>query len=111
MRRRTTTQKLNTAITNNMLAISKAEKYSKTTQKTDVIAPETLKDSLDFLCETIFSDSIGWYFERDHRTGSYIVECSRMDGSVDFIITVYLDVCSGINGEDIEKALLFMDEE
>lgn len=110
MRRRTTTKQLQQALSDNMLAISKAEAYNKTTCQIDEISIGTFKDSLDFLCETIFSDSIGWYFERDYKTGDYIIECSRMDRSVDNIITVYLHVCGDVGGEDVERILLFTEE-
>ena len=111
MRRKTSTQKINTAITNNMLYIIKAEKYNKTTHKTDVIAPDTFKESLEFLCESIFVDSIGWYYEKEHNTGQYLVECGRMDGSTDNIISAYLGEKDGISGEEIEGTLLLMEDD
>ena len=44
-------------------------------------------------------------------TGNYEVDCSRMDGSVDIIVTVYLRVCEGASREDIEKTLSVIEEE
>ena len=111
MQKRTTTKQLQQVITNNLLRIIKAEIYHKSTRQTDEISVATFKDSLDFLCETIFVDSIGWYFERNHKTGDYEVDCSRMDGSSDIIVTVYLRVADGVDREDIERTLLFLEEE
>ena len=103
MRKRTTTKQLHNALSNNLLTVEKAELYNKTTRKTEGISIDTFKDSIEFLCETIFAPCIGWYFEKNHVTGNYEVDCSRMDGSVDIIVTVYLRVCEGASREDIEK--------
>lgn len=111
MRKRTTTKQLHNALSNNLLILEKAEMYNKTTRKTEGISNDTFKDSLDFLCETIFAPCIGWYFEENHVTGNYEVDCSRMDGSVDIIVTVYLRVCEGASREDIEKTLSVSEEE
>ncbi len=111
MRKRTTTKQLHNALSNNLLTVEKAELYNKTTRKTEGISIDTFKDSLEFLCETIFAPCIGWYFEENHVTGNYEVDCSRMDGSVDIIVTVYLRVCEGASREDIEKTLSVIEEE
>ena len=110
MRKRTTTKQLHNAFSNNLLTVEKAELYNKTTRKTEGISIDTFKDSIEFLCETIFAPCIGWYFEKNHVTGNYEVDCSRMDGSVDIIVTVYLRVCEGASREDIEKTLLLLEE-
>lgn len=112
MRKQTTTQKLNTAITNNLLQITKAECYYKSSNRIDEINRETFKENLQFLCESgCFVDCVGWHYERDIQTNGYIAECGRMDGSVEKIIVVYLDVCNGVDKEDVEKELLFVEEE
>lgn len=111
MRRRTTTQKLRQAITNNLLHIAKAEIYHKSTRKTDVISVDAFQESLDFLCETIFSDAIGWYFERNYKTGNYEIDCSRMDGSSDIIVIAHLCANEGISDTDVTNALMMMEEE
>lgn len=111
MRKRTTTKQLHNALSNNLLTVEKAELYNKTTRKTEGISIDTFKDSIEFLCETIFAPCIGWYFEENHVTGNYEVDCSRMDGSVDIIVTVYLRVCEGASREDIEKTLSVSEEE
>lgn len=111
MRRRTTTQKLRQAITNNLLHIAKAEIYHKSTRQTDVISADVFQESLDFLCETIFADSIGWYFEENYETQNYEIDCGRMDGSSDIIVIAHLCANGGVDVEDVNKALLMMEEE
>lgn len=105
MRKRTTTQKINAAISNNLLHITNAEKYSKSTRQTDVIDAETFKDSLNFICESIFMDSIGWHYEFDYKTGNYEIDCGRMNGDSDFVIIAYLRANDGVSKEDIDMAL------
>lgn len=111
MRRKTTTRQLQQAITNNLLKLTKAEKYSKSTRKTTTISTDLFKDDLDFLCETIFADCVGWHYERDHETGNYEVECSRMDGDSDIIVIAHLCVNDGVKVESVDKALRVIEEE
>lgn len=110
--RRTTTQKLQQVITNNLLHITKAEVYNKSTRKTETIPNDKFMESFDFFCESgLFMDAIGWHFERDYRTGIYEIECSRMDGSVDVIIKAYFRKSDDVNEEDIDEMLLKIEEE
>lgn len=113
MRRRTTTKQLNEALSNNLLQITKVEVYNKTSRKTDVIDINSFKENLDFLAESgIFSDCISWYYEDNCNTDSdYIVECCRMDRSVDVIVTVYLNVADGIDRDELERMLSPIEEE
>lgn len=105
MRRRTTTKQLNSAITNNLLHITKAEVYYKTSRKTETIDNDTLIENLQFLCESgVFVDCVGWTYSRDCKTNSYIAECSRTDGNAENIITLYLSV-GDVDVEDVNKAL------
>lgn len=110
MRKRTTTQKLQNALSNNLLIIESAESYNKTSRQTDKISVDSFIDSLEFLCETIFVDSIGWYYEKNHKTGDYEVDCSRMDGSSDIVIIAHLCVNDGVSDEEISKALLYLED-
>ncbi|NBI86938.1 hypothetical protein D3Z47_12270 [Lachnospiraceae bacterium] len=109
--RRTTTQKLQQVITNNLLHITKAEIYNKTTQETETIPNDNFLESFDFLCEAIFSQCIGWYYEKNIKTKDYEIECCRRDGSVDVIITAYFRKSDGVNEEDIDEMLLKIEEE
>lgn len=110
MKRRTTTKQLNTAISNNLLQIIKAERYNKTSRRTDVIDADTFKESLEFLGETLFADCVGWHYERDYKTGQYIIEVGRMDGDSDYII-VHLCASDDVNVEDIDKTLSVAEDE
>lgn len=112
MRKATTTQKLQQAITKNLLIVKKVEMYHKSTRQTNEITADTFRDSLYFLCETIFSDALGWHYERDYKTNAYIAECGRMDPDSEIIISVCLRVADGdANVEDIEKGLNVTEEE
>ena len=110
MRKRTTTKQLQQAIKNNLLKLIKAEKYSKSTRKTTTISPDTFIESLDFLCETLFADCIGWHYEYDIKAKQYIIETGRMNGDVDFIFIAHLCACDGVDGENIDKALRVIDD-
>lgn len=112
MRKVTTTKKINEAITNNLLRITKAEIYYKTSRKTETIDVDKFKDSLAFLCESgCFADAIGWHYERDIKSKGYIIETGRMNPDVETIVTVYLTVCNGACRENVEKELNVIEEE
>jgi len=111
MKKRTTTQQLQQAISDNLLKLIKAEKYSKSTRKTTTISTDTFKDDLDFLCETIFVDCVGWHFEYDIKERQYIIETGRMNGDVDFIFIVHLCVNDGVDREDVDNVLNVIEEE
>lgn len=111
MQKQTTTKQLSTAIKNGLLHITKAEIYNKTTRKTDVINADVFQESLDFLCETIFADCIGWHYEKDYKTGQYIIECGRMNPNTEVIVAIYLWVCDGVKREDVDMALSVIEEE
>ena len=105
MKKRTTTHKLKQAVSNNLLAILKAEICNKDTGQAKAIEAGTFKESLDFVCESIFSDCIGWHFEKNHESDGYIAECGRLDGNVENIVTVYLRVCAGVSAKEVDQKL------
>lgn len=112
MKRRTTTQKINSAITDKLLIPIRAECYHKTTRQTEAIDNSTLVENLQFLSESgCFTDCIGWTFEKDFKTGNYIAECSRTDGNSENVVTTYLRVNDSSNVEDIERTLLLQESE
>lgn len=111
MRRKTTTRQIQQAIKNNLLKPIKAQKYSKSTRKTTTISTDTFKDDLDFLCETIFADCVGWHYKFDVKTRQYIIECSRMNGDVNFIFIAHLCVNDGVKVENVDMALRAIEEE
>lgn len=110
MRRKTTTKQLQQAIKNNLLKLIQVEKYSKSTRKTTTISTGTFKDDLDFLCEIIFADAIGWHYEYDIKAKQYIIECGRMNGDVDFIFIAHLCACDGVKREDVDRTLSVIDD-
>ena len=112
MKRKTTTAQINEALTNDLLIITKAECYHKTSRQTNVINPESFIDDFQFLCESgIFADCVGWHCQKDYKTNQYIAETGRMDGDSENIITVHMRVNEGVKTEDIEKMLLMKEED
>ena len=106
MVRRTTTKQINDVLSNNLLQLTKAECYHKTTHKTEVIDTDTLIENLQFLCESgVFVDCVGWTYSKNCKTNSYIAECSRTDGNAENIITLYLGVGDDMDVEDVNEAL------
>lgn len=112
MRKVTTTKKINEAINSNLLHITKAEVYNKTSGKTETMNTDRFTENFSFLCESgIFADAIGWHCERDCKTGLYITECGRMNPDVETIVTIYLHVCESACRENVEKVLSVSEEE
>lgn len=112
MRRRTLTKQIQNVMKNNQLFLERAEVYNKTTRKTEVVPKDKFLEYFDFLCESgIFADCIGWHFERNRKTDNYEIESGRMNGVVDIIVTVYLRVGDGVNGESIDRTLSVTEEE
>ena len=112
MTRQTTTQKINTALSNNLLKVKKVETYYKTSRKTNVIDVQTFLENFQFLCESgAFMDCIGWHYQKDCNTYDYICETGRMNGDSENIITVYLRVGDGVGEKDVENALNVIEEE
>lgn len=90
----------------------KVEVYYKTSGKTEIMDTNKFTENLSFLCESgIFSDAVGWHYERDIETNGYIAETGRMNPDSEIIVTVYLSVCEGVIGEKIEKILEVTEEE
>ena len=106
MRKRTTTGRLNSAITNNLLHIAKVEVYYKTSRKTETIDADKFKDSLDFLCESdVFAGCVDWHYEKNISVkDGYILDSEN-------IVTVYLRRNEKATDEEITKILLFEESE
>ena len=110
MMRRTTTQKLYNAISNNLLQVTKAEVYYKTSRETDIITDSFL-ENFQFLCESgCFMDCVGWHYERDYKTGDYIIETGRMDGNSENVVIAYLRVNDDVSINEVERILKFEEE-
>lgn len=112
MRRRTTTKQLLEVITNGLLQITKAECSYKSCDHIDEISKETFLDSLAFINESgVFANFIDWHYERDlYENGGYILDSGAMNPYTETIVTVFLRVADGVNVEDIERELLFLEE-
>ena len=111
MKRMTTTKQIRDVLSNNLLQVTKAECYHKTSRKTDIITDSFL-ENFQFLCESgCFMNCVGWHYERDYKTGDYIIETGRMDGNSENVVIAYLRVNDGVSVEDIERTLLFLEEE
>lgn len=112
MKRKTTTVQINEAFTNDLLIITKVECYHKTSRRTNFINPESFIEDFQFLCESgIFMNCIGWTYQKDYRTGDYVLESGRSDGDSENIITVFMRVNDGVETDDIEKVLLIKEED
>lgn len=112
MKRRTTTRQLSEALTNDLFTIEKAECYHKTSRITDLIEAESFLEDFQFLCEAnVFMDCVGWHYEKDFKTGKYILEAGRTDAYSENIITVHMRVNEGVSDEDVRKALFFIEED
>ena len=113
MRQRTTTKRLHEAISNNLLTIEKTECSYKSSNRIDEISKETFKENLDFLCESgVFADFVDWHYERNlSAKDEYILDSGAMNPYSENVVTVYLCVADDVNVEDIERALLFLEEE
>lgn len=111
MRKTTTTKQISTALSNNLLTIEKAECHYKSSSRIDEISAEKFKNDFDFLCEAgVFAESLGWHYEKDIKTSGYIIETGRHNPNSEIIITVYMKACENASDEDIDKALLFLEE-
>ena len=112
MRKRTTTQKLHEAITNNLLQVTKVEIHHKSSKQVDILSVDSLKKSLEFLTETIFKDMIDWHYERaSNADGEYIFDSGYRNPHSEDIVIVYMCVANGVSSENIERTLLFTEEE
>lgn len=110
MKRITTTKQLNEVLSNNLLQVTKAEIYYKTSHKTDVITDSFL-ESMQFFCESgCFMDRVRWHYEKDCTAGGYVIETGRKDGDSDCIIIVHLCANENADTEEIEKILKIEEE-
>lgn len=111
MKRKTTTAQINEALTTNLLSVTKAEVYYKSLHQMDAIDTESFLEDLQFLCEeNVFMDCVGWHYEKDFKTGRYIIEAGRSDAYSENIITIHMRVNEGVKIEEIEKTLKIEEE-
>ncbi len=113
MRKQATTKQLQNAITNNLLQITKSEIYYKTSRKTEILDADKFKENLDFLYEAgVFADFVDWHYEKNISTkDEYKVDSGAMNPYSENVVTVYLRVGNDVDVKDIERILLFLEEE
>lgn len=110
MKRITTTKQISNVLSNNLIQVTKAECYHKTSRETDIITDSFL-ENFQFLCESgCFMDCVGWHYERDYRTGEYILETGRMNLYAENVVIAHLQVNDGVTDEEIERTLLFEED-
>lgn len=112
MQRRTTTRQINTAITNNLLQVVKAECRYKSSDRIDEIGSDTFIENLQFVCESgVFADFADWHYERNlSEKDGYIFSSGSMNPYTENMITVYMRIANGACSENIEKELLFLED-
>lgn len=113
MRKRTSTQKLLKAITNNLLQVTKAECSYKSSKQIGELSKETFMDNLAFINESgIFSGFIDWHYDKIlSEKDVYIADSGAMNPYTDTIVTVYLRMNDNATDEEIQKALLLEESE
>lgn len=110
MKRITTTKQISNVLSNNLIQVTKVECYHKTSRETDIITDSFL-ENFQFLCESgCFMDCVGWHYERDYRTGEYILETGRMNPYAENVVIAHLQVNDGVTDEEIERTLLFEED-
>ena len=62
---------------------------------------------MEFGC---FVDCIGWYYDVDCKTGEYVADIGAMNAEADVCINVLFRASSETNVEDIDRRLLYMEE-
>ena len=111
MKRRTTTRQLSEALKNDLLQVTKAECYHKTSRQTNPIDIESFIEDLQFLCEAnVFMDCVGWHYEKDFKTNQYILEAGRCDAYSENIVIAHLRAYEGVSDEDVRDALLIEED-
>lgn len=110
MKRITTTKQISNVLSNNLLQVTKAEVYHKTSRETDIIT-DLFLENFQFLCESgCFMDCVGWHYERDYRMGEYILETGCMNPYAENVVIAHLQVNDGVTDEEIERTLLFEED-
>lgn len=112
MRKRTTTGQLNSAITNNLLQVKKAECHYKSSSRIDEISRETFMDNLAFINESgVFSGFIDWHYEKNlSEKDEYIFDSGAMNPYSENVVIAHLSAGEGTSREDIDKALRIVEE-
>lgn len=88
-----------------MISVDKIEcntKFSGDITETDQIATEKFIDSIQFLNETIFRDSVDFFYEFTGKN-SIFIECGMKNMFMEEYYRVECSVCDGISIDDVDK--------
>ena len=95
------------AIENKMISISSVEnetKFSGDITETDQIIPEKFIESIQFLNETIFRDSVDFFYEFT-GANSILIECGMKNQFMEEYYCITCSVCDGISAKEVDKKL------
>lgn len=88
-----------------MISVDKIEcntKFSGDITETDQIATEKFIDSIQFLNETIFKDSVDFFYEFT-GANSILIECGMKNQFMEEYYCITCSVCDGISVDDVNK--------
>lgn len=94
-------------IENKMISIDNIEcnvKFSGDITETDQIAPEKFIKSIQFLNETIFRDSVDFFYEFTGEN-SILIECGMKNMFMEEYYRVRCSVCDGVSAKEVDKKL------
>ena len=79
-------------------------KFSGDITETDQIAPEKFIDSIQFLNETIFKDSVDFFYEFTDEN-NILIECGMKNMFMEEYYRVKCSVCDGVSAKEVDKKL------
>ena len=95
------------AIENKMISISSVEnetKFSADITETSQIIPEKFIESIQFLKETIFRDSVDFFYEFTGEN-SILIECGMKNMFMEEYYRVECSVCEGVSKKEVDAKL------
>lgn len=90
-----------------MISVDKIEcntKFSGDITETDQIATEKFIDSIQFLNETIFKDSVDFFYEFTGEN-SILIECGMKNMFMEEYYRVECSVCEGVSKKEVDAKL------
>ena len=107
MSRRILLSDLIEVIERKMISVDKIEcntKFSGDITEIDQIATEKFIDSIQFLNETIFKDSVDFFYEFTGEN-SILIECGMKNIYMEEYYRVKCSVCDGVSAKEVDKKL------
>ena len=90
-----------------MISVDEIEcntKFSGDITETDQIIPEKFIESIQFLNETIFRDSVDFFYEFT-GANSILIECGMKNQFMEEYYCITCSVCDGISAKEVDKKL------